>query len=1407
MNKLTKLAAWFLAGTMLAFTGCSDYDDDIDAVNKRVDELTTGKIATLEEQATALKASLSSLEAAYKAADTELKNQLAKQVEDLTKADDALQKAIDKVKTDLTAKHDQDVQTLRSEISKAVGDLTQALNTAKSELDGKITGVDSKVSSLDAKVENYNTTLTKAVEKVAADLAAVSGKLTVLEGTVDALSSKHDADVAALRTEIAEKVAAVKTEVLAKLAEDKAELQGQITAAVERIAALEESVKTINGQIKTIEGQISQMQSAIAGKVDKTDFDAYTKKTDAAVKANAEALGVLNALCAGFPENTTIKGYIDAAIADVTGAVSAVADRCTTLEENYKTLSENFGAFKADIEPRVEANETAISVLNAWKQEMTAEGGTIDRLESRIKALEDNQLTLDDVKAQFSAEVAEFKAGVDAVIAQALAADGAISAAIAAKANELTQAFDNKFSGLAARVATLELRVDEMMSRIQSLVYVPEYNDHKATVDALYYTPAEGDPVLLANGQVVMTFRVTPVEMVNDLVNYWNAAEENRGVLTLELEKVKTRAVENAAITIESIAVDKEKGNGRFIVTATPEFPADFYAGKGCYSVALRLNKAYAAAEDEAEELSHDVNADIVSDYVNLVPGKTAISELVLIRSLAEDRKVTLKDGDTYKGEAGVDGEYGEYEIAYDNTEKVVALLDGFVPNVKIGDDYLTIPALEAAGYKFAVEVACQSKAYLKSGDAAADFAAAGFAAPTDVDAKACDETVQLDPETVHKTNIGNTLVTEHVYTLTSTLDDEFGALTATFKSSVLITPTKATVRFADQKFYWTYSEFLPLYKAGEEYEGSEQSRAMAVVPADAKLPVGMKPEDVVTYWGANSCEYNAYELTIVDGEKKLGAKVEGFKAYPVAYDAEKNAYTMAVEGYKFGKTYRVSSSQEFSSATLCFEFDIEFIGLPEQIDVALKEAPEFAYEVKKDAFTGKVENIFDEIYDRIEAHGPHFADKAEFYKSFAEAYADNSYPQANTWYTAKSVYADRQITMKDFWSFDVANPAKSSTVRVLFAAGDDAYAINAQINLLRSDVTAADFDRNNTASYTFESKIVPNYLLPIFVKAEATVKLPDYGVVRVLAWVEKEKDQYYSQVKGLWDPNMLSTALSAFSVKDIELESAFRFVKKDENGQWAYVSAEEIEAQKLAFSFAIPDEPAHPGIAIGSGTLENGDASDYLLSYYGGNPYVKVDGAVSIDGIEVKGAFANGCEFDLKTAADYTNYIVKKFDPIKEFKSEYSWEIETASAEKVYTHNFISLVSLRDVRTVVDEAGTELIDPEGTVADPWITGDDMNGFESGKTPKEVFQLGDIVVDPKLQIAYVGNDGETYVGDASADFGKHVSIDTATGVLTFSNLNNLALQKNVRVTVSFSLSYPWAEGGKKNGTVTYLIKK
>ena len=64
MKKIFKnLLALFLTGTMLAGVGCKDYDDDINKINDRIDELTTGKIADIESQLSSMQTTVESLKA------------------------------------------------------------------------------------------------------------------------------------------------------------------------------------------------------------------------------------------------------------------------------------------------------------------------------------------------------------------------------------------------------------------------------------------------------------------------------------------------------------------------------------------------------------------------------------------------------------------------------------------------------------------------------------------------------------------------------------------------------------------------------------------------------------------------------------------------------------------------------------------------------------------------------------------------------------------------------------------------------------------------------------------------------------------------------------------------------------------------------------------------------------------------------------------------------------------------------------------------------------------------------------------------------------------------------------------------------------------------------------------------
>lgn len=163
-NLFRKFLALFLTGTMLAGVGCKDYDDDIDKLNNRLDELTTGKIATLESQLSSLQTS----------------------VDNLKSADEALGKRIDELKSDADA-NAKDIE---------------ALEKAQAQLQKDIDAIEKDLSDNYVTKSYLNTTLSSyATTKYVGDaVAAVTnnlGKFTTEKAIQDAINAAKDAAIKA----------------------------------------------------------------------------------------------------------------------------------------------------------------------------------------------------------------------------------------------------------------------------------------------------------------------------------------------------------------------------------------------------------------------------------------------------------------------------------------------------------------------------------------------------------------------------------------------------------------------------------------------------------------------------------------------------------------------------------------------------------------------------------------------------------------------------------------------------------------------------------------------------------------------------------------------------------------------------------------------------------------------------------------------------------------------------------------------------------------------------------------------------------------------------------------------------------------------------------------------------------
>lgn len=196
-NLLRNFLALVLSGIMLAGVGCKNYDDDIDKINNRLDELYV-TVADLDEQIESVRNAIPSLDA--------LNEEVA-----------ALRSELDGVKTDV-ASIDQkleaigDVQAKLNELSQELKDYVNgAIQSSEETLRNEL-ATKGAVSELEALIEGIQ-------EDYKAELEEINNKLTALEGELPAVDFSGDIQELKDRLAALEGSAAADADALAALVE------------------------------------------------------------------------------------------------------------------------------------------------------------------------------------------------------------------------------------------------------------------------------------------------------------------------------------------------------------------------------------------------------------------------------------------------------------------------------------------------------------------------------------------------------------------------------------------------------------------------------------------------------------------------------------------------------------------------------------------------------------------------------------------------------------------------------------------------------------------------------------------------------------------------------------------------------------------------------------------------------------------------------------------------------------------------------------------------------------------------------------------------------------------------------------------------------------------------------------
>ena len=345
MKKFFRMVSMFvLAGATLAYTGCTDYDEDIEAINDRIDMLETGKLKTVEEQVASLNKTVADLQDAQSKAQSAI---------------EALQKSL----TALQTKHDADIKdleeaykaadaSLKTSIENQIKTLTDQFNSKVKELNTAISGLQSSVDTINGKISSIEATIktlatkeyvdaTFATKQAVADLNTELGKLSARLEIAEKAISTIQGQISDLQDADKKLDEAVKA---AQKAADDAQTaaetaQGTADAALGTVTALQEALGAyaVQGALEAKIAALMEMDEELDEKKFNTaDFhDTFTKEFDAAIAAALENGGVINKEIAR--QVAEAKEALDKKIDDVEKALNARIDKVLGVIEGRLT--------------------------------------------------------------------------------------------------------------------------------------------------------------------------------------------------------------------------------------------------------------------------------------------------------------------------------------------------------------------------------------------------------------------------------------------------------------------------------------------------------------------------------------------------------------------------------------------------------------------------------------------------------------------------------------------------------------------------------------------------------------------------------------------------------------------------------------------------------------------------------------------------------------------------------------------------------------------------------------------------------------------------------------------------------------------------------------------------------------
>ena len=451
------IAALFGAIALVA-SGCADYDSDIKRLERRIDEIESNQIKSIESQIKNINESLPKLEQT----DKDLKGMitslegtaadLAKSISDNEKSIAAVKSDLESAVKDLQASDKKNKEELIAAINTAKGEILANLESAKTEIEGKLTTINNTIADLqkkDAELEKKISDLKEYVDKE-------------IKGTKDWATTTFA--TLAQYNGIVEQIAGINSEI-SGLKKSLTDLETRLT---------NKFTEDLNKAVSDLNGKIADEVSGLNTRIDKEVSDITVAYTTAisTTRDELEKAWAANLKTSIDELEKSLKSWVNERLT----AYWTIEETKAALEAQKKDLETQLEAQRVLLKGLIDANTGDITKLNEALVE------TEKNIEANTKAISD--LRADLQKAKTDITVAYKQAIEDAITGLEGRLDTKLENEIKAVNDRIKEIFDTWENRIKTCEDQAKNAIDKMNealkdmgSKIQSVTYRPEYSD------------------------------------------------------------------------------------------------------------------------------------------------------------------------------------------------------------------------------------------------------------------------------------------------------------------------------------------------------------------------------------------------------------------------------------------------------------------------------------------------------------------------------------------------------------------------------------------------------------------------------------------------------------------------------------------------------------------------------------------------------------------------------------------------------------------------------------------------------------------------------------------------------------------------------------------------------------------